>query len=173
MRPADRLRWAPDRCAALTHMDSRRFLMDEGLPKRSLLFTSVEPISKVAAWVQGPQRYVVLGNYTDDESFVLDMDAGTVHFGTGAGDPVWPVNSGLRKFVRCLDAAEGEFPFYGAGAGVEEYTRVSTRLKALVRHIDPTCFAAEGSFWASLLHDISIGDFSTEDVDWWPSAGEK
>lgn len=171
MCSVDRRRWTADRVTVLSHEGSCRFLTEEGIPERSLLFTAAEP-GDAAEWVQGARRYVVLGDYTEDEHFVLDAETGSVHFGTDATDPVWPVNSGIREFVRCLEVTEGEFPFYAAGATSEEKVRVASRLEVLLRDVDPESFEAEGAFWMSFIHDVSIGDFSTEDVDWWPPGTE-
>jgi len=166
------IRWGTDRLAAVSHPGSREFLAREGIPDALLVFTAADP-DEVVEWVQGSRRYVVLGDYTEDEHFVLDADLGSVHFGTGPEDPVWPVNSGVREFVRCLETAQRDFPYYPAGAKREEHVRVADRLAELLRRIDPQPFEAEGAFWPLFVHDVSIGDFSTEDVDWWPRVSRK
>ncbi|MER8073682.1 SUKH-4 family immunity protein [Streptomyces sp. NPDC094034] len=167
MCSVDRVRWTTDSLTVVSHTESRQFLAREGVPKISLVFNATDPYQAVE-WVQGGRRYVVLGDYTDDEHFVLDADLGSVHFGAGAADLVWPVNSGVQEFVRCLEAVQGNFPYYPATAEPQEQAKVADRLEALLRQIDPAPFEADGSFWASFVHDVSIGDFSNEDVDWWP-----
>ncbi|MFE4538586.1 SUKH-4 family immunity protein [Streptomyces scopuliridis] len=163
----DRVRWTTDSLEAVSHTGSRQFLAGEGVPKISLVFSATDP-NQVAEWVQGSRRYVVLGDYTEDEHLVLDVDLGSVHFGAGATDPVWPVNSGIQEFVRCLEAVQRDFPYYPATAEPHEHAKVADRLEALLRQIDPASFEADGAFWASFVHDVSIGDFLNEDVDWWP-----
>jgi hypothetical protein len=140
-----------DRLNAISHAKSRDFLARRGVPRDSLVFSATEP-SRAAEWVQGNRRQVVLGD---------------------PADRVWPVNSGIEEFVRCLEAAQQIFPYYLAGAEPEEHVQVANRLKTLLRQIDPEPYEAEGAFWASFVHDVSIGNFCTEDVDWWPSDPEK
>lgn len=161
-----------DRLNAVSHAKSREFLARRGVPRVSLVFSATEP-SRAAEWVQGNRRYVVLGDYTENEHFVLDTERGSIHFGADPADRVWPVNSGIEEFVRCLEAAQQIFPYYLAGAEPEEHVQVANRLKTLLRQIDSEPYEAEGAFWASFVHDVSIGDFSTEDVDWWPPDPEK
>ncbi|MET8286588.1 MULTISPECIES: hypothetical protein [Streptomyces] len=50
--------------------------------------------------------------------------------------------------------------------------QVANRLETVFRQIDSEPYEAQGAFWASFVHDVSIGDFSTEDVDWWPPDSE-
>jgi len=73
------------------------------------------------------------------------------------------VNSTLAEFVECVRVAIARFPYYSRDAELEEREEVAKDMLRLLRPIDPPALEPD-RFWSTFTDDISIGDFSTEDV---------
>ncbi|MFR9780773.1 SUKH-4 family immunity protein [Micromonospora sp. MS34] len=168
----DYVRWSPDQAGVLLHEGARAFLVEEGLPRRSLLFQAAGPTGHPME-VRSGHVCVVLGAYDEGELFLLDIEQGRILFGAEGFNDASPVNASLELFAQCLAVTEGNFPYYSSGDGNAKFLAVAKRLEQVLSAIDPGTYRLRGSFWKTFVHDVSIGDFSIEDVDWWPPDSDR
>ncbi|MBG6106072.1 SUKH-4 family immunity protein [Micromonospora vinacea] len=158
-------RWSSHQEAVIRHKRARAFLLQQGLPRRSLLFEAAEPTGRTQ--IRRGQVCVLLGSYDEGEQFFLDVERGQVLFGAEGFDDAFPVNATVEMFAQCLLVSERVYPYYSADAGPPAFLSVARRLEALLAAVDPATYELVGSFWKTFVHDVSVGDFAVEDVDWW------
>ncbi|MGR6970884.1 SUKH-4 family immunity protein [Streptomyces cynarae] len=147
-----------DRIAAIRNGRAKDVLIEQGLPQSTLLFTAVE--ESADGFMTGDGREVIqIGYFDEDLCFYLDVDRGQVLFGLeGDEDPAF-VNEALDGFVSCLREFDSKYPFYSASDIGEVKQAAGRDLKAGLEVVDPVCAASADSFWSSIIHDVSIGDY--------------
>jgi hypothetical protein len=92
----------------------------------------------------------------------LDVETGKVVEFHGEG-PVTFVNTSLERFVATARAVHDRFPFYARGASDDDMDAAADDLLRVIGAIDPPA-ARVDQFWSTLVDDVRMGDFSTEDV---------
>ncbi|MFI6262930.1 SUKH-4 family immunity protein [Micromonospora sp. NPDC051006] len=158
-------RWSSHQAAVIRHLRTRAFLLQQGLPRRSLLFEAAEPTGRTQ--ILSGQVCVLLGSYDKGEQFFLDVERGQVLFGAEGFDDAHSVNTTVEMFAQCLLVSERAYPYYSSAEGPSAFVSVAGRLEALFAAVDPATYGLVGSFWKTFVHDVSVGDFAIEDVDWW------
>ncbi|WP_074989915.1 SUKH-4 family immunity protein [Streptomyces misionensis] len=96
-------------------------------------------------------------------SILLDTVTGAVVKLERDAHHVSIVNSSLPNFVVVVRAVIERFPFYDSGSDDSEWMAAARAVEEIVRGVDPGAFIRDG-FWETLVNDIEMGDFSTEDV---------
>ncbi|MFD3682483.1 SUKH-4 family immunity protein [Streptomyces sp. NPDC058613] len=96
-------------------------------------------------------------------SILLDTVTGAVVKCERDANHVSLVNSSLAEFVAVVKAVIERFPFYDSDSDDSEWASAARDVEGIVRAVDPGAFIQDG-FWETLVNDIEIGDFSTEDV---------
>ena len=71
------------------------------------------------------------------------------------------VNSSLGQFTETAKAVIARFPFYGENDAEDVTDRAVKEVTDAIRSVDESAFARDG-FWATLVDDIRMGDFTTE-----------
>lgn len=96
-------------------------------------------------------------------SILLDTVTGAVFKREREVNHVSLVNSSLPDFIATVRAVIGRFPFYGSDSDDSEWAAVARDVEGIVRAVDPGAFIQDG-FWETLVNDIEIGDFPTEEI---------
>jgi hypothetical protein len=139
-------------------------LFTEGVPKELFapLYSAAGSLSAVD--VAGRGRLACFGVNGSSHLMCLDPSSGEVvevPRTSGAGPA--PVNSSLGQFTESVRAVLARFPFYVADSELEEREAVAEELTATLTSIDSRAFSPDG-FWETFIDDLTIGDYSTEDV---------
>ncbi|MGW7667503.1 SUKH-4 family immunity protein [Streptomyces sp. NPDC054775] len=111
----------------------------------------------------GNGRYVRFGSTGLFGSILLDTETGAVVKLEGGANRVSLVNSSLPDFVAAVKAVIERFPFYDSDSDDDDWASAARAVEEIIRSVDPDSFIEDG-FWDTLVNDIEIGDFSTEDV---------
>jgi hypothetical protein len=96
-------------------------------------------------------------------SVLLDTVTGAVVQRERDANHVSLMNSSLAEFVAVVRAVIERFPFYDSDSEDSEWVAAARDVEGIIRAVDPGAFIQDG-FWETLVSDIEIGDFSTEDV---------
>ncbi|MEV0282147.1 SUKH-4 family immunity protein [Streptomyces sp. NPDC050610] len=108
-------------------------------------------------------RFVKFGSNGVLGSTLLDTATGeVVQYVPGAGR-VHLMNSSLPAFTETVKKFSERFPFYSSDSDASEIAAAAADVDQLIRHIDPPALVQDG-FWATLIDDMEIGDFSTEGI---------
>lgn len=109
-------------------------------------------------------EYVAFGTSDMDGSVCIKIDSKEIFFmADDIHEPLF-VNSSLVHFSACVEVVVKRFPFYSELDSSEEHALVAEGLEELVEKIDPALRKIQ-SYWFEAFSDISIGDYSTEDVE--------
>jgi hypothetical protein len=149
-------KWSSDQAAVIRHESARAFLVQEGLPRRSLLFEAAGPTGRTQ--IRRGHVCVLFRSYDEGEQFFLDVERGQVLFGSDGFDDAYSVNASVEMFAQCLLLSERAYPYYSSAGGPAAFVSAA---------VDPATYGLVGSFWKTVVHDVSVGDFSVEDVTWW------
>lgn len=150
--------WDRDCVASVRNGRAKDVLIEQGLPRSTLLFTAVEEPSGGFATDAGSE-VIQIGYFDDDFCFYVDVDRGQVLFGLeGDEDPSF-VNETLDGFVSCLSEFDSKYPFCSAGDIGEVKQAAGRDLRAGLEVVDPMCVASADHFWSTIIHDVSIGDY--------------
>jgi hypothetical protein len=168
---SNRTSWSLSDVSAVVNEGTRAFLVDEGLPAKTLLFQAAGAQDRRVEQ-RGARSCALLGVCDESFLFFVDTKEGSVLLGSEGAQDAWPVNNSLSTFVESLTIADQEYPYYSADADSDVFAVMAGRLEEVLLRIDPVAYLAEGSFWKGFVHDVSIGDYSTEDVDWWSPGPE-
>ncbi|MFD4907605.1 SUKH-4 family immunity protein [Kitasatospora purpeofusca] len=96
-------------------------------------------------------------------SILLDAASGAVVRLERNANHVSLVSTSIPNFVAAVKAVIERFPFYDSDSDDGEWVAAARDVEGIVRAVDPEAFIQDG-FWETLVSDIEIGDFSTEDV---------
>jgi hypothetical protein len=73
------------------------------------------------------------------------------------------VNSSLRTFCDTVSAVNGRYPFYAADDDPDLKSAVAVEVRGIIESLDSPAVAPD-CFWAVVVDDIEIGDFSDQDI---------
>ncbi|MFE7590365.1 SUKH-4 family immunity protein [Kitasatospora sp. NPDC057512] len=118
-------------------------------------------LTRVASLEHG--RFVKFGSTGLFGSILLDTATGAVVKRERDASHVSLVSTSLPNFVAAVRAVIDRFPFYNSDSDDSKWMAAARDVEGIVRAIDPEAFIQDG-FWETLVSDIEIGDFSTEDT---------
>jgi hypothetical protein len=143
----------------------REYLVTVGLPAMSAVFVAGEETKESPIIAIDGRVMLKLGkrNGVLPDSYYVACDTGDIL----SVDPVacLHVNASPRLFSDCLEIFDDAIK----GKDLREAEGISRSLTARITERDPTAFSEEDGFWASLMWDVAIGDFTPDmhpDEDW-------
>jgi hypothetical protein len=143
--------------------DAAYVLLGSGVPVELFggRFRAADSLAPLNA---GTRRLVWFGNEARSVRVCVDPASGEVVSDVNAPDarPA-VVNTTLGQFVATAEAVVGRFPFYDGGADLEERQQVADELAAIIQAVDPAAMLPD-RLWSTLVDDVAIGDFATEDL---------
>lgn len=142
--------------------DLRAFYAD-GLPKSfvSARYRASEALSVTSD--EDGHELVRFGSTILDGSMCLDPRSGEVVELVGPARKRVFVNSSLPAFTSVVRDVSRAFPFYPDGATDEEIDAAAERAAEIIRRVDEEALVADG-YWSTVISDITIGDWATEDI---------
>ncbi len=160
-------------------------LLAKGVPK-DLLLKDYHAANELALLTfPGGEQFVRFGTSGRDDHMCLDPRTGAVveiikedtdPTYQASGVQVSPifVNSSLDQFIASVRAVVNRFPFYrgnpeqeqdrGQDDLADEWYRAAEDLLEILGRIDPAATADLDGFWATLVSDVQMGDYSTKMV---------
>lgn len=139
------------------------YLSEVGVP-RSLVgheYRSLSP-GRLVQPVEGGQL-VEIGTLVSPGKMFVENPGGRVVCATGPDvSDRSVVNSNLEAFSRCVEFVISKFPFYDTDS-IERAEEVADSLEESLLSIDPLVAAHHG-FWEAFLSDVSVGDYTTEEI---------
>jgi hypothetical protein len=137
-----------------------RYLCLEGLPAHNVLFLPM-PSPRLLQVGQPPVRYLDLGRTTTGTIIGLHPATGeVVAISDLVSGAAWHANADLEKFVSSIQEFDDRSPFYTGTMTEQQLERSALDLAARLTDIDPTSLRDEHCFWAGLVFDVGLGDYS-------------
>lgn len=130
---------------------------------RSLAYEGIKPL--VGFGLSGPFHRIAIDPATGAivEVLAKERASGNVNV-QGLRQPAASyVNSTLVAFIECVRVAIARFPYYSNEADLREREAVANDLRRLLTPVDPPALEPD-RFWSTFVDDVTIGDFSTEDL---------
>ncbi|MFE7114850.1 SUKH-4 family immunity protein [Streptomyces sp. NPDC057654] len=124
-------------------------------------YEAADALTKVSGTGHG--GFVRFGSNGVFGSTLLNTVTGEVVQHVPGADQLRLMNSSLPAFTEIVRAFFERFPFYGSDSDESEFKTAAADVERIVREIDPSAFIQDG-FWATLVDDINMGDFSTEEI---------
>jgi SUKH-4 immunity protein len=128
----------------------------------------------------GPDDYVCLDPRTKQVVLVVYGAFRTGDPQPAFVGPAWLVNSSLDHFIASVRVVTERFPFDSEVTGkdrrgeededarderlLNEWAQAVVDLAEILDRIDPAAFADPGEFWHTFVADVSMGNYSTEDI---------
>ena len=138
-----------------------QILATRGVPKRIIghEFTALSEARLVAA---EPGRSLIAFGLSGLRGMVcLDPASGAVVHVPNPDGPQWNlVNASVDKFIECVAAVIGRFPFYDDEDEPDCWESVADELAETLEGIDEAA-GTHNCFWVTFVDDVRIGDYST------------
>lgn len=144
------------------HQSYLTLLSTVGVPEN--LFGRYRVANAVSVRQAAGRQYACFGQSGLDDSVCIDLTSGEVAELLGETGEMRFVNTSLELFNQAVNSVLAGFPFYERDASGEQLDRVAHELGERLTAIDQPAMVPD-RFWSTLVDDIAIGDFATEDLD--------